>query len=105
MTSVGSRKKGCPALGLVLWLAVSAGAHIGDRVYPVAWLSDEMLEKIDLKDGSVDEWYISPSPVPLMGRSWMKRSPGICRESSPGRSCPPTGTAVAGWPEKTRPSA
>ena len=57
MTSVGSRKKGCPALGLVLWLAVSAGAHIGDRVYPVAGLSDEMLEKIDLKDGSVDEWY------------------------------------------------
>ena len=57
MTSVGSRKKGCPALGLVLCLAVSAGAHIGDRVYPVAWLSDEMLQKIDLKDGSVDEWY------------------------------------------------
>ena len=57
MTSVGSRKNSCPALGLVLWLAVSAGAHVGDRVYPVAWLSDGMLEKIDLKDGSVEEWY------------------------------------------------
>ena len=56
MTSVGSRKKCCAALGLVLWLAVSAGAHIGDCLYPIHYLSDEMLEKIDLKDGSVDEW-------------------------------------------------
>ncbi len=55
MTSVGSRKKCCAALGLVLW-AVSAGAHIGDCLYPIHYLSDEMLEKIDLKDGSVDEW-------------------------------------------------
>ncbi len=45
------------ALVLVLVLAVSAGAHIGDRVYPVAWLSEEMLEKIDLRDGLVDDWY------------------------------------------------
>ena len=44
-------------LGLLLSLAVSAGAHVGDRVYPIAYLSDEMLEKIDLEDGSVDEWY------------------------------------------------
>ena len=43
-------------LGLLLSLAVTAGAHVGDRVYPVAYLSDEMLEKIDLKDGLVDEW-------------------------------------------------
>ena len=45
-----------------LWLGVSAGlsaqaeAHNGDRVYPIAYLSDEMLEKIDLKDGLVEEW-------------------------------------------------
>ena len=90
MTSVGSRKKGCPALGLVLWLAVSAGAHIGDRVYPVGYLSDEMLEKIDLRDGLVDEWYevvgepsmtmldftsldrgISPDPSDLDFRIWL----------------------------------
>ena len=46
-----------PALGLLLSLAMSAGAHVGDRVYPIAYLSDEMLERIDLEDGSVDEWY------------------------------------------------
>ena len=36
---------------------MSAGAHVGDRVYPIAYRSDEMLERIDLQDGSVDEWY------------------------------------------------
>ena len=45
-----------PALGLLLALAMSAGAHVGDRVYPIAYLSDEMLERIDLKDGLADEW-------------------------------------------------
>ena len=45
-----------PALGLLLSFAMSAGAHLGDRVYPIAYVSDEMLEKIDLKDGLVEEW-------------------------------------------------
>ena len=45
-----------PTLGLLLSLAMSAGAHVGDRVYPIAYLSDEMLERIDIKDGLVDEW-------------------------------------------------
>ena len=43
-------------LGLLLSLAMSADAHVGDRVYPIAYLSDEMLERIDLEDGLVDEW-------------------------------------------------
>ena len=43
------------ALGLLLSLS-TAGAHVGDRVYPIAYLSDEMLERIDLEDGSVEEW-------------------------------------------------
>ena len=34
-----------------------AGAHVGDRVYPIAYLSDEMLAEIRLDDGSVEEWY------------------------------------------------
>ncbi len=46
-----------PALGLLLLFVIPAGAHVGDRVYPIAYLSDEMLERIDLEDGSVDEWY------------------------------------------------
>ena len=50
-------KLGHPALGLLLSLAMSAGAHVGDRVYPIAYLSDEMLERIDLEDGSVEEWF------------------------------------------------
>ena len=56
MSRVPVTKVRHPASGLLLLLALSAGAHVGDRVYPVAWLSDEMLEKIDLKDGLVDEW-------------------------------------------------
>ena len=43
------------ALGLLLSFS-TAGAHVGDRVYPIAYLSDEMLERIDLEDGLVDEW-------------------------------------------------
>ena len=45
------------ALCLVFLPEVSVRAHVGDRVYPIAYLSDEMLEMIDLQDGSVDEWY------------------------------------------------
>ena len=56
MTGLRIRNQRWAAPGLVLWLAVSAGAHIGDRVYPVGYLSDGMLEQIDLKDGSVEEW-------------------------------------------------
>ena len=56
MTGMQIRKQCWAPLGFVLWLAVSAGAHVGDRVYPVSYLSDEMLEQIDLRDGLVDEW-------------------------------------------------
>ena len=41
---------------LFLALATSTGAHSGDRVYPIYELTDEMLAKIDLRDGSVQEW-------------------------------------------------
>ncbi len=63
MTRLRIRKHLNASLVLLLWLAISAGlsaragAHLGDRVYPVTYLSDEMLERIDLKDGLVDEWY------------------------------------------------
>ena len=51
-----------PALGLLLSLAMSAGSHVGDRVYPVTYISDEMLSEIRLDDGSVDEWYDPVGP-------------------------------------------
>ena len=57
-------KKRCSApLFLLLLLAVSAGlspqavAHSGGRVYPIPELTDEMLEQIQLDDGTVDEWF------------------------------------------------
>ena len=55
-------QQGHPALILLLCLAmpaglsVQAGAHVGDRVFPFAYLSDEMLEQIRLDDGRIDEW-------------------------------------------------
>ena len=42
---------------IVLILAGVAEAHSGNRVYPFYELTDEMLEKIDLHDGLIDEWY------------------------------------------------
>ena len=36
---------------------MSAGAHVGDRLYPIAYLSEEMLAQIQLHYGRIDEWY------------------------------------------------
>lgn len=41
---------------LLLCLSAQAGAHVGDRVYPIHYLSDEILQEIRLDDGLVDEW-------------------------------------------------
>ena len=38
-------------------MVAAADAHSGTRLYPFYQLTDEMLEKIDLHDGSIDEWY------------------------------------------------
>ena len=42
---------------IVMAMAAMAEAHSGTRLYPFYQLTDEMLEKIDLHDGSIDEWY------------------------------------------------
>ena len=42
---------------IVLCMVIVAEAHSGDRVYPFYELTDEMLEKIDIHDGLIDEWY------------------------------------------------
>ena len=42
---------------VLLLLAGSALAHAGGRVYPIPYLTEEMLEQIQLDDGWVDEWY------------------------------------------------
>ena len=56
MNRTGIEKGWRSALGLILWTGVAAGAHSGDRAYPIPYLSEEMLEKIQLHDGRVDEW-------------------------------------------------
>ena len=43
------------SLGLLIVSALSVGAHVGNRVFPIAELTDEMLAEIQL-DGSVEEW-------------------------------------------------
>ncbi len=43
-------------LGLLLWLGIQAEAHVGDRLYPIPYLSDEMLAEIRLDDGQIQEW-------------------------------------------------
>ena len=42
---------------IVLIVAGMAQAHSGNRLYPFYELTDEMLEKIDIHDGFIDEWY------------------------------------------------
>ncbi len=41
----------------ILISAVVAHAHIGDQIYPFYELLDEDLDRIDLTDGSVEDWY------------------------------------------------
>ena len=63
MFPVRTARQGRAALFLLLSLIIPAGrpapseAHIGGRAVPVAELTDEMLERIRLDDGTVDEWY------------------------------------------------
>ena len=52
MTGTLVWQQGSLAFGLLLALAVSAGAHSGDRVFPIPELTDEMLAQIYLDDGS-----------------------------------------------------
>ena len=40
----------------ILGLADAAHAHIGDQIYPFYELLDEDLDRIDLTDGSVEDW-------------------------------------------------
>ena len=74
---------------VVLIMIGVAEAHSGDRLYPFYELTDEMLEKIDLHDGLIDEWYeigepnmtlldfktnrnfIAPDPSNLDFRIWL----------------------------------
>ncbi len=57
MTRSRKKKRWIAALGLLLWLGIPAEAHVGDRVYPIPYLSDEMLAEIQLGDGQIQEWY------------------------------------------------
>ena len=42
---------------LLVCLATRVFAHVGDEIYPFLELLDEDLERIDLTDGSVEDWY------------------------------------------------
>ena len=46
-----------PTLLLLPGLASVTHAHIGDQIYPFFELLDEDLHRIDLTDGSVEDWY------------------------------------------------
>ena len=50
------KKRYSASLILLAGLTISAEAHSGSRVFPIPELTDEMLEKISLDDGFIDEW-------------------------------------------------
>ena len=45
-----------PILATLLGLAGGTSAHVGDEIYFFYELRDEDLERIDLTDGSVEDW-------------------------------------------------
>ena len=57
-------------------------AHVGDRVYPVYQLTEEMAERIDVGDGSVDEWMELEPSLTLESHNDSTINPG----SSDGRA-------------------
>jgi hypothetical protein len=44
------------AIGLAYYSTGSASAHIGEEIYLLFEVSEADLAKIDLRDGSVDDW-------------------------------------------------
>ena len=50
------RKKLHFALILLLSVVISSDAHLGGRVFPIPYLTDEMVDSIQIDDGLVDEW-------------------------------------------------
>ena len=102
MTLARIEKRCSAALFLLLLLAVSvgldsqAGAHSGGRVYPIVELTDEMLEQIQLDDGTVDEWF------ELIGEPTMTLLDFSDPQQLPTRHLiPPTSTSASGWPGTT----
>ena len=51
---------------VLLLSTAAASAHSGNRVFPFYELTDEMLEKIDIHDGLIDEWYEIGEPSMTM---------------------------------------
>ena len=53
--------------------AVAVAAHVGDRVFPIPYLSEETLARLDLDDGSVEDWLDAvgePTLTPIDFNLW-----------------------------------
>ncbi len=53
--------------------AVAVAAHVGDRLFPIPYLSEETLARLDLDDGSVEDWLDAvgePTLTPLDFNLW-----------------------------------
>jgi len=44
------------AIFIVLILALSVNAHVGDRIYPIPEIPDETLNELDLHDRGLEDW-------------------------------------------------
>ena len=90
-----------PLLTLVplLGLAPAAEAHIGDEIYPIFELFDEDLGRIDLTDGSVEDWLEVVGSPPWRPATSSGGVPELQRNMIPWRwtsasGSPGTGAAV-----------
>ena len=54
--TTGIAIRGLAVVAAVLVVPILVEAHVGDRVFPIPELTDEMLAQIDLRDGLVDDW-------------------------------------------------
>ena len=43
-------------IAVITFLSLPLDGHVGDRIIPIFEITDDMLEQIDLRDGSINEW-------------------------------------------------
>ena len=87
------------SLGLVI--PGVAGAHIGDRIFPLFELTDEDVKNLNVRDGHIADWEEAVGEPNLLRRTF---SP--IRWLAPGLpTIRPTSTTASGWAGTTRPIA
>ena len=68
------------------------GAHVGDRLYPISYLSEETLAALDQDDAIVEDWVevVGEPVLTPLDLTWRLMAPTT-------DSTPPTSISASGW--------